>query len=175
VVVPVGDPVVLQGVPGVLDAPFAVEAVPGAEGAVLPAVVDGLDPAVEPGIVVHGVPAVDPFVPFGVVPDVPVVAPGVVVVPGVGAGWVGVAAPGCGTVVPACGVDVPAPGVAVPAGGVAVPAGGTTAPGVEVCPAVPPAAGAPRAGAVCATIQLAQLRSKDKAKNLRPDISILHL
>jgi len=204
VVVALGDPVVVQGVP--VDAPPAVEAVPGAEGAVLPAVVEGLDPAVEPGIVVHGAPAVDPFAPFGVAPvvfEVPA-APVVGVVPGVGAGWDGVAVPAGGVAVPAPGVAVPGPGVAVPAPGVAVPApgvavpapgvvavpapgvvvvpagsvavppGGTLAPGVEVCPGAAVVGAAP-AGAVCATIQLAQPKSSDIAKSLSPDISVLQI
>lgn len=70
----------------------------------------------------------------------------------------------CGVAVCAGGVAVPAGGVAGLAGGVAVPAGGVAGePGVELCPGAPEPAlgGAPPAGAVCATAQVAQQNRTD--------------
>ena len=104
-----------------------------------------------PGGVVSGLVLLG--TPFGVV------VLGVTGAPGVPGPTCGVAVPAPGIGGPTCGVAVPAGGVAGAPGGVTVPAGGVAVPGVEVCPALDPPAGAfPLAGAACATAQLPMLR-----------------
>lgn len=175
-----------HGLPGVGFIPGVVGSVPpfpGAVGAgfVFDEPVFGVEPEaplVVPGRVPQGEPLGDlpGFVGvFGLMVDGCVVLPGVGLVGEFEPGTVGLVVP-FGEVDPGvcgvdCGVAVRAGGVAVLAGGVAGLAGGVAGePGVVLCPAAPPAGGAPLAGAVCATAQLAHSSTTDSNVNFLADI-----
>jgi len=127
-----------------------------------------LDPLAVPGNVPHGDPLgeVPGFVGvFGLMVD------GWVVLPGVGAP--GVVDPG--TLVFGVPLGEPVPGVGAGVCGTGGPACGVAGePGVEVCPALLELpAGAPLAGAVCATTQLTELKTTDNNVNFVFDMSNL--